>query len=167
MSQRQRQLVIGVMGASHCDEKTYGEAYQVGRLVARHNAVLLCGGRTGVMEAAAKGAQGAGGLTVGILPGSNEQESPPNPFIDLAIFTGMSDARNAINVRSADVVIALWGGFGTLAEIALALKIDKPVVLLHSWRFEVDPPVPMAGVIVAGTPEEAVQRALVELKAKA
>ncbi|MCS6803676.1 MAG: TIGR00725 family protein [Acidobacteriota bacterium] len=158
--QRHRQLVIGVMGAAQCDEKTYREAVEVGQLIARSGAVLLCGGGTGVMEAAAQGAKSEGGLTIGIMPGSNERESPPNPFIDVAIFTGMSDARNAINASSSDVIIAVGGGFGTLSEIALALKIGKPVVLLHSWRFEIEPPVSMANVHRAETPAEAVTLAL-------
>jgi len=164
MNQAHRQIVIGVMGASSCNDEVYNEAYEVGRLIARQGAILLGGGRTGVMEAAAKGAKQEGGLTVGILPGSNEMESPPNPFIDIAIFTGLSDARDAINVRSSDAVIALWGGFGTLAEIALALKIGKPVIVLHSWRFEIDPPLPPAGVSVASTAQEAVQLALQQAK---
>lgn len=158
--QRHRQLIIGVMGAAQCDETTYHEALEVGALIARNGAVLLCGGRTGVMEAAAKGAKSEGGLTIGIMPGGDEQESPPNPFIDLAIFTGMSEARNAINARSSDVIIAIGGGFGTLSEIALALKIGKPVVLLHSWRFSIEPPVSMANVHLAESPAEAVALAL-------
>jgi hypothetical protein len=148
------------MGASSCDASVYDEAYQVGQWIARRGAILLCGGRTGVMEAAAKGAKDEGGLTIGVLPGSNEIESPPNPYIDIAIFTGLSDARNAINVRSSDVLIALWGGYGTLSEIALALKIGKPVVLLHSWRFEIDSFPPPANFYVASTPHGAVTTAL-------
>jgi hypothetical protein len=160
VDQRQRQTIIGVMGASGGDAEACDEAYEVGRLIARRGAILLCGGRTGVMEAAAKGAKEEGGLTIGIMPGSNERESPPNPFIDIAIFTGMSDARNAINVRSSDAVIAVSGGFGTLSEIALALKLGKPVVLLRSWKFEIDSPLQLTHLSVARTPEEAVQRAL-------
>jgi len=86
-----------------------------------------------VMEAAARGAKEAGGLTLGILPGSNAAESPPNPHIDLAVFTGLSDARNAINVKAAEAVIAIGGGPGTLSEIALALKNGKPVLALRTW----------------------------------
>lgn len=160
-----RQTVIGVMGAAQCEEVIYHEAYQVGMLIAERGAILLCGGRGGVMEASAKGAKEAGGLTIGMMPGSSERDSPPNPYIDVAIFTGMSDARNAINVRSSDVIIAISGGYGTLSEIALALKIGKPVVLLHSWRFESDaiPSEPL--VRVAQTAEEAVRLAF-ELHAR-
>jgi hypothetical protein len=155
-----RRTIIGVMGAASGDAGLYEVAYQVGQWIARRGAVLLCGGRGGVMEAAAQGAKAEGGLTIGIMPGSDERESPPNPFIDIPIFTGMSDARNAINVRSSDAVIALWGGYGTLSEIALALKIGKPVVLLNSWKFEIDPPLSPAPVHIASNPQDAVNLAL-------
>jgi hypothetical protein len=160
-----RKIVIGVMGAAQCDEEIYQQAYRVGRLIAERGAVLLCGGLSGVMEASAKGAKDAGGLTVGVLPGSSERESRPNPYIDVAIFTGMSDARNAINVRSSDVIIAISGGYGTLSEIAHGLKIGKPVVLLHSWRFESETITAEPLVRVAQSPEEAVQLAF-ELQAE-
>jgi uncharacterized protein (TIGR00725 family) len=151
-----RRVIIGVMGSAQCDPATYECARAVGRLVAERGAVLLCGGLGGVMEAAARGACEAGGLTVGILPGGDARESPPNPYIQIAIFTGLSEARNVINVRSADVVIAIAGGYGTLSEIALALKVGKPVVLLHSWRFESPSGEPEGIVRTAETPEEAV-----------
>jgi uncharacterized protein (TIGR00725 family) len=110
--------------------------------VAERGGVLLCGGRGGVMEAAAEGARAAGGLTLGILPGISAKDSPPNPHIDLAIFTGLGEARNWINVCASDAIIAIGGGFGTLSEIALALKAQKPVVLIGSWRFEIEGVVP-------------------------
>lgn len=151
-----RRMIIGVMGSSQCDSAIYEQARAVGRLIAERGAVLLCGGLGGVMEAAARGACEAGGLTVGILPGGSERESPPNPYIQIAIFTGLSEARNVINVRSADAIIAIAGGYGTLSEIALALKVGKPVVLLHSWRFQ-SPFGEAEGVVrAAETPEEAV-----------
>ncbi len=154
-----RRVIIGVMGSSHCDAEIYEQARAVGRLIAERGAIVLCGGLGGVMEAAARGACEAGGLTVGILPGGSERESPPNPYIQIAIFTGMSEARNVINVRSADAVIAIAGGYGTLSEIALALKVGKPVILFRSWRFE-SPFGEAEGVIrVASTPEEAVDLA--------
>jgi hypothetical protein len=92
--QRTYRIVIGVMGASRCDEATYEMARRVGVLIAQRGAVLLCGGRGGVMEAVARGAKEAGGLTIGILPGMNASETPPNPYIDVAIFTGLRDGRN-------------------------------------------------------------------------
>ncbi len=151
-----RRVIIGVMGSSQCDSTLYEQARAVGRLIAERGAALLCGGLGGVMEAAARGACEAGGLTIGILPGGSERESPPNPYIQIAIFTGLSEARNVINVRSADAIIAIAGGYGTLSEIALALKVGKPVVLLHSWRFESPFEEPVGVVRMAETPEEAV-----------
>src|SRR5262245_34001211 len=142
MPPRTHRVVVGVMGPSSCDPATAETARAIGRGVAERGAVLLCGGRAGVMEAAAEGARAAGGLTVGVLPGAGAQETPPNPFIDVALFTGLGEARNWINVCASDVIIALGGGFGTLSEIALALKARKPVVLLGSWRLEVEGTVP-------------------------
>jgi len=127
--------IIGVMGGSSCTPQEYNMALEVGKIIAVRGLVLLCGGGTGVMEAAARGAKEGGGLTIGILPGSNAEETPPNPHIALPIFTGMSDGRNAINVKSSDLVIAIGGGFGTLSEIAMALRCGKPVIGLRTWTF--------------------------------
>jgi uncharacterized protein (TIGR00725 family) len=134
--------IIGVMGAGRCDDDVGAVAEEVGHLVAEAGAVLLCGGRGGVMEAAARGARLAGGLTIGILPGRDASESPPNPYIDVALFTGLGDGRNYVNVCSSHAIIAIAGGYGTLSEIALAMKVGKPVVLLRSWRLDADPPLP-------------------------
>jgi uncharacterized protein (TIGR00725 family) len=142
-----RRPVIGVMGPAACDEQTAEAARAVGRAVAERGAVLLTGGRTGVMEAACRGARDAGGLTVGVLPGTVPADSPPNPYVEVALFTGLGEARNWVNVCASDALIAIGGGFGTLSEIALALKARKPVVLLASWQFEmegVSPTVPRA-----------------------
>ena len=147
MAARTHRIVIGVMGPAACDPATAALALAVGRGVAERGGVLLCGGRTGVMEAAAEGARLAGGLTLGILPGASAHESPPNPFIDVAVFTGLGEGRNSVNVAASDALIAIGGGFGTLSEIALALKAQKPVVLVGSWRFDIDgagPNVPRA-----------------------
>lgn len=154
--ERTYRVVIGVMGAAQCDEQTYEMARQVGSLIAQRGAVLLCGGRGGVMEAAARGAKEAGGLTIGVMPGMNARETPPNPYIDVAIFTGLRDGRNWINVCASDAIIAISGGYGTLSEIALALKIGKPVVLLRSWEL---PPRDFAPLFVAHTPGQAVELA--------
>jgi uncharacterized protein (TIGR00725 family) len=148
------------MGASQCDEATSEMARRVGALIAQRGAVLLCGGRGGVMEAAARGAKEAGGLTIGILPGMNAGETPPNPYIDVAIFTGLRDGRNWVNVCASDAIIAVSGGYGTLSEIALALKVGKPVVLLQSWEL---PLCEVARVYIAQTPEEAVEMAFREI----
>ena len=135
------------MGPATCDQETATLARAVGRGVAERGAVLLTGGRTGVMEAASQGARDAGGLTVGVLPGAGAAESPPNPYVELALYTGLGEARNWVNVCASDALIAIGGGFGTLSEIALALKARKPIVLLGSWQFEmegVSPTVPRA-----------------------
>jgi uncharacterized protein (TIGR00725 family) len=102
------------------------------------------------MEAACRGAHAAGGTTVGILPGADRAAA--NPFVDVAIPTGLGEARNALVVRSADALVAVGGGYGTLSEIALALKAGKPVVGLGSWEID--------GVEPATTPEQAVAAAL-------
>jgi uncharacterized protein (TIGR00725 family) len=142
MPARTHRVIIGVMGPAACDPQTAELARGVGRGIAERGAVLLCGGRGGVMEAAAEGARLAGGLTVGILPGANQRDSPPNPHIELALFTGLGEARNWVNVCASDAVIAIGGGFGTLSEIALALKAQKPIVLVGSWRMEIEGVVP-------------------------
>jgi uncharacterized protein (TIGR00725 family) len=107
-------------------------AEEVGAGIAAAGAVLVCGGRDGVMEAACRGAKAAGGLTVGILPGVDRAEA--NAFVDVAVPTGLGEARNALVVRAADAVIAVDGGYGTLSEIALALVAGTPVVGLGTWE---------------------------------
>ncbi len=149
-------VVIGVIGPGSCDEEIAARARAVGRAVAQCGAVLLTGGRGGVMAAAAEGAYAAGGLTLGILPGASKRETPPNPFIDIALCTGLGEARNAVNVCASDALIAVGGGWGTLSEIALAAKAGKPVVLLGAWAELGDRP----GLVRAGTPDEAVQLVL-------
>ena len=147
MPPRTQRPVIGVMGPAACDDEVAELARAVGRGVAERGAVLLTGGRSGVMEAASRGARDAGGFTVGVLPGASAAESPPNPFVELALYTGLGEARNWVNVCASDALIAIGGGFGTLSEIALALKARKPVVLLGSWHFDmegVSPTVPRA-----------------------
>jgi uncharacterized protein (TIGR00725 family) len=120
-----------------------------GRLAAR-GAVLVCGGLGGVMEAACRGAKEAGGTTIGILPGGDRAEA--NPYVDIAIPTGLGEARNALVVRAADALIAVGGGYGTLSEIAFALKAGKRVVGIGTWDIE--------GVLAAAGAEEAVELVL-------
>jgi uncharacterized protein (TIGR00725 family) len=138
---------VAVIGPG--DEPTVAAA-EVGRLIAERGAVLVCGGRGGAMEAACRGAKEAGGLTVGILPGSDRSEA--NPYVDVVLPTGLGEARNALVVGAADVVIAIGGGYGTLSEIALALKARKRVIGLGTWEIE--------GVTAAEGPEAAVAAAL-------
>ncbi len=142
---------IGVVGGGECNPSVARLAEEVGRAVAAAGAVLISGGLGGVMEAAARGAHQAGGLSVGILPGPNHRDA--NPFVDISIVTDMGHARNAVVVRSSHAVIALSGEHGTLSEVALALKMGIPVVGLKSWEH-------LTGVVVAASPTEAVSLAL-------
>ena len=104
-----------------------------GRQLARQGAIVICGGEGGVMEAACKGAKAEGGLTVGILPGDNRNTA--NPYVIIPILTGIGAARNVIVVKSAQAVIAIGGGYGTLSEISFALKNQIPVIGLNTWAF--------------------------------
>lgn len=149
---------IAVVGASSCPPDIALLARRVGASIASSGAVLLCGGRSGVMESAARGARETGGRTVGILPGRDASDSPPNPWIELPLFTGLGQARNLVLVLSAEAVVAIAGGWGTLSEIALARKHGRPVVLLESW--ELPGASEDADLLVARTPEDAVARAL-------
>src|SRR5689334_20534684 len=123
---------IAIVGAGDASSAVCELAYTVGVGVARRGAMLICGGRGGVMAAAAQGAQSAGGLTIGVLPGYDRRQA--NPHIEIPIATGMGQARNAIIVASADSVIALEGEGGTLSEIGLAIKLGRPVVALRAWQ---------------------------------
>ncbi len=126
-----RAPVIGVMGGGDAAPATLAMAHALGARIAKAGWILLNGGRAaGVMAASAEGASEAGGFVVGILPSRDGANDAPSTALDLAIFTGMGDAHNAINVLSSDVVIAMRGGAGTLSEIALAVKARKPIVLL-------------------------------------
>jgi uncharacterized protein (TIGR00725 family) len=122
---------LAIVGASDASPAVCDLAYTAGLTVARRGSVLICGGRGGVMAAAARGARAGGGLTIGILPGYDRREANAN--IEIAVATGMGQARNAIVVASADAVIALEGEGGTLSEIGLAIKLGRPVVGLRAW----------------------------------
>lgn len=122
--------VIAVIGAGACDAATAAQAREVGRRLAERGCVVVTGGLGGVMEAASRGAREAGGRVVGILPGADPREA--NPWVELAIATGMGDARNAILANTAEAFVAVAGGYGTLSEMAFALKRGKRVVSLHA-----------------------------------
>ncbi|MFA5316539.1 MAG: TIGR00725 family protein [Dehalococcoidales bacterium] len=124
-------VTIAVIGAGQCTIREARLAEEVGRELARRGAALICGGLGGVMEAACRGASEAGGLTIGILPGENRQQA--NPYIQLAIASGVGRARNMAVVKSARAVIAVSGGYGTLSEIAFALQSGIPVIGLNTW----------------------------------
>ena len=147
-------IKIGVLGASDCSSEVAAIAYEVGREIARQGAVLLCGGLGGVMEAAARGAHEAGGLTVGILPGPDAKAA--NPYVDIKIVTDMGQARNIVLVRSCHAVIAVSGQYGTLSEIAFALKTGIPCIGLQTW--DIDPL-----IIQTKTPGAAVLAALEQI----
>lgn len=123
---------VAVIGASVADDSLYTSAREVGRLLGENGAVLLTGGFGGVMEATCRGAKEAGGTTVAILPSESKEDA--NEWVDVAIPTGMGEMRNALIVRAADCVIAVGGGFGTLSEIAFALRTEVPVVGLVTWE---------------------------------
>jgi len=141
---------IGIIGAGSRGNEIRALAKMVGREVAKRGAFLLCGGLGGVMEAAAYGAKQEGGITLGILPGTLKEEA--NPWIDLAVLSGMGHARNALIAQSSDALIAVNGEYGTLSEIALGLKMGKPIIVLESkWEIE--------GAHSAKSPPEAVELA--------
>lgn len=148
---------IGVIGEGTCSRRTAALARRVGAAIGRAGAVLVSGGRGGVMAAASRGAAEAGGVVVGILPGFRRQDA--NRWVTVPIVTGMDQARNVILVRSCDAVIAVGGRYGTLSEIALALKLGIPVVGLGTWRL-LQPQGRRVPIIRAGTPEAAVRRAI-------
>ncbi|MCX7682778.1 MAG: TIGR00725 family protein [Anaerolineae bacterium] len=150
-------LLIAVVGGSTATPEESACAERVGEALARAGAVLVCGGLGGVMEAACRGAKSAGGLTIGILPGTAREQA--NRYVDIPIVTGMGEARNVIIVRSAQAVIAVGGGYGTLSEIALALAFGIPVIGLETWQLAREGH-PAPPIVYASTPEEAVELAL-------
>jgi len=154
-------LMIAVIGDATCDDETARLAEEVGRALAARGAIVVCGGLGGVMEAACRGAKEAGGLTIGILPGTSRADA--NPYVDIPIVTGMDQARNVIVVRTAQAVIAVRGQFGTLSEIAHALKLGIPVVGLQTWELRKEGKA-VPGVLCAHSPQEAVDTALASAK---
>ena len=141
---------VSVVGSGTVTGELYEKAREVGRLVAARGGTVVCGGRSGVMEAAARGATEAGGVAIGILPDEDREQA--NEFLSYSIATGTGHARNLAVVCSGDVVISVGGEYGTLSEMGLALKVGRPVVTLESWDL---------GEHVAATssPEKAVEAA--------
>lgn len=131
MSQK---ITISVIGGHKINDKVEYIAHELGKIIARVDAVLVCGGLDGVMKVAAQGAKEAGGLTIGLLPG--REKSDANPFIDIALPTSIGYARNAMVACSADIVVALPGSHGTLSEICYALVYGRPVIDLGNWNRE-------------------------------
>ena len=131
MGENQIRKIIAVIGGSEPDEKSLKIAEEVGSLIAQKGAVLITGGMGGVMNAASKGAKSANGLVIGILPTDNKTHA--NPYIDIPIVTGMSEARNIIIARTCDCAVAINGKYGTLSEIAYCLMFNVPVVGINTW----------------------------------
>lgn len=141
---------VAVVGAGEASEAERSVAEEVGRILGERGAVLICGGLGGVMDAAARGAAGAGGIVVGLLPG--DDRTVANPHLTIALTTGLGEMRNPLVVRAVDAVIAVGGSYGTLSEIAFALRTNTPVVGLGTWD--------LPEIIVAPGPAEAVELAL-------
>jgi uncharacterized protein (TIGR00725 family) len=141
---------VSVVGLGEASGELYEKALEVGRLVAERGGTVVCGGRSGVMEAAARGATEAGGTVLGILPDEDRRQA--NEYLSYSIATGVGHARNLAVVCSGDVVISVGGEYGTLSEIGLALKVGRPVVALESWNLG-------EHVAVKPSPREAVEAA--------
>jgi len=148
---------IAVIGGGECSAKEAELAEEVGREIARRGAILVCGGLSGVMEAACKGARSEGGMTIGILPGDNRKQA--NRYVQIPIVTSIGYARNVIVVKSAQAVIAIGGSYGTLSEISHALQSAIPVIGLNTWSFSKDGRVDKS-IIRAKNAVEAVNKAL-------
>jgi uncharacterized protein (TIGR00725 family) len=143
-------LRIGVIGGAQADNHSLETAFRVGQLIAEKKAVLICGGLSGVMEAAARGAKKAGGTTMGILPGNSPKDA--NPYIDIAIATGLGYARNSLVAMNSDVLIAIDGQYGTLTEIAYGQIYGKKVIGIGTWDIK--------GTAKAENADQAVEMAL-------
>jgi uncharacterized protein (TIGR00725 family) len=148
---------VSVVGSGEASGELYEKAREVGRLVAGRGGTVVCGGRSGVMEAAARGAAEAGGVAIGILPDVDRKEA--NEYLSYSVATGTGHARNLAVVCSGDVVVAVGGEYGTLSEMGLALKVGRPVVALMSWDLG-------EHVAVASSSEEAVEAAFASLRGK-
>ena len=146
------ELTVAVIGSGTPDARLDALAERVGHLLAAAGATVVCGGLDGVMAAVCRGARAAGGRTVGILPGGDRGAA--NAWVDLAMPTGMGEARNVLVVRAGRAVVAIGGGFGTLSELAFARKLGVPVVAVSSW------PLDDEGIIHVDTADEAVRQVL-------
>lgn len=153
-------MFIAVIGGSQCSPEEEKLAEAVGRELARRGAIIICGGLSGVMQAACKGAISEKGITVGILPGDDRTEA--NPYVSIPVVTGMSHARNMIVVKSAQAVIAIDGSYGTLSEIACALQNSIPVIGLNTWSFSAKGKIDDS-IIQARDARDAVEKAVAEV----
>lgn len=150
--------IVGVIGSTKAEPDILRLAEEVGAEIAKRGAAVVCGGLGGVMEAVCKGARREGGLTIGIIP--SDEKNDANPYVQIPIVTGMGMGRNVMLVKTADVIIAVGGEFGTLSEIAHALNIGKKVIGLRTWRLEKARDRPIPNLIVASEPKQAVEIAV-------
>jgi uncharacterized protein (TIGR00725 family) len=149
---------VAVCGPRECTAHEAEQAYEVGRLLAERGAVVICGGGTGVMSAVAAGARSAGGFVVGIRPSGTREGASPD--LTATVVTNMGEARNAVIVWSADAVIAIGGSWGTLSEVALAMRRGGiPVISLGGWHVLDASGTPVPGPVHAASPADAVARA--------
>lgn len=154
-------MFIGVIGGGKCSKKVAELADEVGCELAEHGATLICGGLGGVMEAACRGAQRAGGRTIGILPGNRARDA--NAYVDIPIVTGMGEMRNVIIIKSVDAVIAIDGEFGTLSEIGHAFARGIPVIGLQTWELSKEGKL-NDSIIIAKDAKDAVEKAITAIK---
>jgi uncharacterized protein (TIGR00725 family) len=152
-----REIQISVIGGARGEEEALRDAEDVGRRIAAGGAILVCGGRTGVMEAASRGASGAGGTVIGVLPTTDSADA--NEYVSHVIATGIGQARNLAVVASGDAVIAIGGEWGTLSEIAFARRLGRPVITLRSWPLRNRAGTDL-GIVEAESAEDAVRAAL-------
>jgi len=150
-------LYVGVAGASEPEAQLVGLAEELGRRLAEAGATVVCGGGPGVMAAVCRGARAAGATTIGLLPGT--ERSGGNPYLSVALPTGLGEGRNLLLVRASDALIAVGGGFGTLSEIALALRTGVPVIGMATWGLTRDGQ-PVTPFPVAANPAEAARLAI-------
>ena len=160
---KDKNIFIAVIGGGDCSPQEARLAEEVGGEIARHGAILICGGLGGVMEAACKGASSEGGLTVGMLPGDNRRAA--NPYVHIPIVTGLGSARNVAVVKSAQAVIAIDGSYGTLSEIGHALQSGIPVIGLNTWSLSIAGQVDNS-IIPADNPKDAVNKAIELIKSQ-
>jgi len=156
--------IIGVIGSSKAEPELMRLAEEVGAEIAMRGAAVVCGGLSGVMEAVCKGARSKGGLTIGIIPSDSKKDA--NPYVQIPIVTGMGMGRNVMLVKTADVIIAIGGEYGTLSEIAHALNIGKKVVGLMTWRLQRAHSMAMPNLIEAHSPRDAVDKAFEAIPAQ-
>jgi uncharacterized protein (TIGR00725 family) len=156
--------IVGVIGSSKAEPELLKLAEEVGAEIARNGAAVVCGGLSGVMEAVCRGARREGGLTIGIIPSDEKRDA--NPYVQIPIVTGMGMGRNVMLVKTADVLIAVGGEFGTLSEIAHALNIGKKVIGLSTWKLEKAHTRHIPNLVEVDSPKKAVALALEAISAQ-